>query len=143
MAAHRGKDRERRATIGSGAGEAVVGVFDRERLSGALVATHRAGFGAHARVLDPSRGDLPGQLQRAGFPLPLGVEEFGGSTLLILVTAPGRAAAAGQTLARAGALAVHVLQRGPATPPPISVPAEAVAHPLLDLAPQAGDELGA
>jgi len=99
-------------TTGAGGGEAVVGVFDRERLSSALVATHRAGFGPHARVLDPSRGDPAAQLRRAGFPPPFTAGDLGPTASLILVTAPGRAAAASDALARAGARAVHTLRRG-------------------------------
>lgn len=82
--------------------DAVVGVFDRDRLSEALAATHRAGFGPHARVLDGARGDVAGQLRRAGVGLsvPLAVDR---GTVLILVNAPGRAALAADTFARVGA----------------------------------------
>jgi len=92
-------------------GDAAVGVFSREQLSGVLVATHRAGFGAHARVLDASRGDLGGQLRRAGFVSRLDPAGVGPDSTLILVTAPGRAAAAAETFRRAGARAIEVLRR--------------------------------
>lgn len=101
-------------------GDAVVGVFDRSRLSSALAATHRAGFGPHARVLDGARGDLAGQLRRAGLrvSLPAGGDA---DTVLIVVAAPGRAAAVAQIFTRAGALAVHDARRG--TTSPLDAPA--------------------
>lgn len=129
--------------MGTGATEAVVGIFDREHLSRALVATHRAGFGANARVLDSSRGDLAGQLLRSGFSHPIQAEELGGSTALILVSAPGRAAAAAQTFTLAGARAVHVLQRGAGPASPQTVDTDAAVPPVLELSFPTGDELGA
>lgn len=104
-------------------GDAVVGVFDRSRLSSALAATHRAGFGPHARVLDGARGDLAGQLRRASLrvPLPSGGDA---DTVLIVVAAPGRAATVAQIFTRAGALAVHDARRG--TTPPLDAAAPPV-----------------
>ena len=90
--------------------DAVVGVFARERLTEGLVATHRAGFGPHARVLDGSRGELAGQVRRMGLVVPLSPEEDAGSALIV-VTAPGRTNAVADILTRAGALAVHVVGR--------------------------------
>ena len=95
--------------------DTVVGVFDRERLSGALAATHQSGFGPHARVLDGARGDLAGQLRRAGIRLSLG-PDHDAATALIVVTAPGRAPSVADTLARAGARAIHGITRGAPTP---------------------------
>ena len=118
-------------TIGTSGGEAVVGVFDRERLSSALVATHRAGFGPHARVLDPSRGDPAVQLRRAGFPPPFGPADLDPTTSLILVTAPGRAAAVSDALTRAGARAVHTLRRGQ-EPAPVAVSVPPAYVPAAD-----------
>lgn len=105
--------------------DAVVGLFDRDRLSEALVATHRAGFGPHARVFDGARGDVAGQLRRAGVGLsrPLAVEQ---GTVLILVNAPGRADLAAATLARVGARQVLRGVRPVVAPPPapsVDVPA--------------------
>ena len=93
-------------------GDTVVGAFDRERLSSALAMVHRAGFGPHARVLDGARGDLVGQLRRAGIRLTLEPRDEEAATALIVVTAPGRGAAAADALARAGARAVHRAVRG-------------------------------
>ncbi len=129
-------------TLGNGAGEGVVGVFARERLSDGLVATHRGGFGAHVRVLDPARGELAGQLRRAGFPNPISPDDLGTTAALILVTAPGRAAVVGRLLTEAGARAVHVVNRAP---PPLEDTTRpgTLELPPLDLAVGAGDELGA
>lgn len=101
------------ASIVPATGDTVAGVFERSTLSDALAATHRAGFGPHARVFDGARGDLAGQLRRAGFRLPL-APETDPATVLIVVTAPGRAATIAQLLARAGARAVYDARRGTA-----------------------------
>ena len=101
--------------------DAVVGEFARDRLSEALVATHRAGFGAHARVLDGGRGDLREQLRRAGWAAPLS-PDVGPETVLVLVNAPGRAARVIDLLARAGARAVFLATR----PGVVPVAADAV-----------------
>lgn len=110
-------------------GDAVVGVFDRDDLGSALAATHRAGFGPHARVLDGARGDLAGQLRRAGLYVP-SVSEGAATTALIVVAAPGRSAAVRDVLTRVGARAVHAIARG--TTPPATVAAPAVPIPLTD-----------
>jgi hypothetical protein len=111
-------------------GDAVVGVFARGDLSSALVATHRAGFGAHARLLDAARGDLSGQLARAGFRLVLDPETDDGTSALILVTAPGRATTVSDLFARAGARAIHMLTRVTApTTPGIALPSTVGAPP--------------
>ena len=97
--------------------DTVVGVFDRERLSGALAATHQSGFGPHARVLDGARGDLAGQLRRAGIRIRLSLgPHHDAATALIVVTAPGRAPSVAETLTRAGARAIHGITRGAPTP---------------------------
>lgn len=67
----------------------VLGVFQRERLSEALSATHRAGFGPYTRVLDGQRSDTAEQLTRAGLELASGPAPAS-TDLVILVQAPGR-----------------------------------------------------
>lgn len=67
----------------------VLGVFSRERLSEALVATHRAGFGPHTRVLDGGRASVASQLQRADLTIHSGPAPAP-DALVILVLAPGR-----------------------------------------------------
>ena len=73
------------------------------------MATHRAGFGPHTRVLDGARGELSGQVRRMGLVIPLSAEDAGSA--LIVVAAPGRTDAVADILTRAGALAVHVVGR--------------------------------
>jgi hypothetical protein len=83
----------------------VIGTFPREELSAALASTHRAGFGPQTRVFDGARGDVTRQLERAGLavradaPLPA-------DALLIVVTAPGRAALVAELFERLGAESV-------------------------------------
>jgi hypothetical protein len=89
----------------------VVGVFRREDLSTGLVGTHRAGFGPHARVLDSARGQLAAQLRKAGYGIPVSFAAGDTDTVLILISAPGRATLAAETLNRAGAQAVHLAMR--------------------------------
>ena len=117
--------------------DAVVAEFARDRLSEGLVATHRAGFGAHARVLDGGRGDLREQLRRAGWTAQLS-PDVGPETVLVLVNAPGRAARVVDILARAGARAVLLAARPGVVPvaadaaplgPPPSISAEAAVDP--------------
>lgn len=96
-------------------GETVIGVFVPDRLNPALAAIHRAGFGAHARVLDGARGNLAAQWQHGN--LSVDVEQLGlePNDILILINAPGRSAAAASTLARVGARDVWRLDRGTLT----------------------------
>jgi hypothetical protein len=80
----------------------VIGVFSRDRLSAALAATHRAGFGPQARVIDGARGEAGGQLQRMGLQIVDG-EAPAADALLIVVTAPGRTAIVVDLFERVGA----------------------------------------
>jgi hypothetical protein len=91
--------------------DVVVAVFDREHLSTGLVAVHRAGLGPMARVLDPKRGALDDQLHRIGYQLPVRLAGADADLSLLLVTAPGRAERAVETLQRAGAQAVYLATR--------------------------------
>ena len=88
----------------------VVGVFPRESLNSALASTHRAGFGPQARVLDGARGDSTRQLERAGLQLVSG-ERPSADALLIVVTAPGRAAIVAELFRRLGATSVQFASR--------------------------------
>ena len=94
------------------AGPIAVGVFDSETLGNGLVALHRAGLGAHARLLDAARGDLDRQLDRAGIRLALTAGDRTADTKVLVIVAPGRSAAVAEALARAGARAVHLTARG-------------------------------
>jgi hypothetical protein len=92
------------------AADTVIGVFERDQLPAALAAVHRAGYGPNARVLQSERGDLSGQLRRAGIVDP---PTLAASDLLLLVLfAPSRVSNAADLLQRTGARAVHVATRG-------------------------------
>ena len=70
----------------------VIGIFLRDNLSTALAAVHRSGYGPQTRVIDGARGDVDGQLRRAGLRFH-DEPAFESGVLLIVVTAPGRVAA--------------------------------------------------
>jgi hypothetical protein len=99
----------------------VIGVFSRDRLSGALSAVHRAGFGPQARVIDGARGDLATQLDRAGLRVEAGIV-FDPAALLIVVSAPGRAIAVSDLFSRLEAERVVAARRA-GEPPVASTPA--------------------
>jgi hypothetical protein len=80
----------------------VIGGFAREALSAALAATHRAGFGPQARVLDGARGDIARQVERIGLRAPW-AEPPGPDAVLIVVNAPGRTAIVAELFSRLGA----------------------------------------
>lgn len=92
------------------AADTVIGVFERDQLPAALAAVHRAGYGPNARVLQGDRGDLAGQLQRAGIEKPPLLDAFDGPVLVLF--APSRVAHAADLLQRSGARAVHIASRG-------------------------------
>jgi hypothetical protein len=106
--------------------EYVIGAFPHECLSGALAATHRAGFGPHTRVLDGVRGDIAAHLDRAGLWLHNGTA-LSPDVALIVVAAPGRATAVAELFAQLGAESVLFASRRhderPASPrPPLLTP---------------------
>jgi hypothetical protein len=88
----------------------VLGVFGRERLSEALSATHRAGFGPHTRVLDGQRSSTATQLSRAGLEIAAGPTP-GPQDLVILVQAPGRVDRVAELFHQLGAQLVAHAQR--------------------------------
>lgn len=83
----------------------VLAVFPRERLSEALAATHRAGFGPYTRVLDGQRQSVSGQLTRAGLEIVSGAAPDAGD-VLIVVQAPGRVDRVAELFHQLGAQAV-------------------------------------
>ena len=93
----------------------VLGVFARERLSEALSATHRAGFGPYTRVLDGARVPTDLQLSRAGLEVAAGPTP-GPDDLIILVQAPGRVDRVSNLLHELGAQLVARVQRIHARP---------------------------
>jgi hypothetical protein len=101
-------------------GDAVIGVVERGRLSSALTAIHRGGQGHNARVLDAARGDVLGQLRRAGVAAELGIDPRAKDLVLILLHAPGRTSKAAELLRQAGASTVQIVRRaGAEVPRPI------------------------
>ncbi len=98
-------------------GDAVIGLVERVTLSGALTTIHRNGQGHNARVLDGKRGDLKGQLQRAGVATEIDLDGAGPDRVLILIHAPGRVAKTVEMLQRAGASKVSVVSRAGAEVP--------------------------
>jgi hypothetical protein len=100
----------------------VVAMFPRGGLSAALAATHRAGFGPQTRVFDGARGDTAHQLERAGLHILDGAAPPA-DAVLIVVTAPGRAAIVAQLFERLGAASVHMATRGGDDKPASAVPA--------------------
>ncbi len=104
--------------------DTVIAVVERSQLSGLLTAIHRAGHGHHARVLDPARGSLAGQLQRAGIAGQDELLSHGKHAVLVLVHAPGRAQTIAALLQRAGAQRVIPVRRSvPAAGSPFVPPA--------------------
>lgn len=88
----------------------VIGAFQRERLSMALAATHRAGFGPNCRVFDGARDHTARQLDRAGLAIH-GDAAPAGDALLIVVTAPGRTSIVAELYSELGAEAVFMAGR--------------------------------
>lgn len=88
----------------------VLGVFARERLSEALSATHRAGFGPNTRVFDGRRSSTASQLARAGLQIAAGANP-GPEDLVIVVQAPGRVDRVSELFHQLGAQAVAQARR--------------------------------
>ncbi len=101
---------------GNGRADHVVAIFPRDRLSAALAATHRAGFGPHCRVFDSARDDLGRQLERAGLRVQ-GEMTAADGAVLIVVLAPGRTAVVAELFHELGAEAVYYAARRAMTAP--------------------------
>ncbi|MGH2532041.1 MAG: hypothetical protein ACRDJW_07005 [Thermomicrobiales bacterium] len=91
------------------AADTVLGVIQRDDLPDALASLHRGGYGPNTRVMDAARGDLTGQLRRAGITDPPSLADQ--TRPLVMVFAPGRIAVVVDLLQRAGASAIHVAER--------------------------------
>jgi hypothetical protein len=92
-------------------GNTVLGEVPAAHLSFALTAIHRGGHGHHARVFNPERGDVRGQLKRAGIAVPAGLSAKLDDRVLIMLHAPGRVVQAQALLQSAGALQTHIVER--------------------------------
>jgi hypothetical protein len=91
--------------------DAVTGIIPRDQLPNVLTLIHRAGLGPQARVLDPERGDLPGQLIRAGLIDPPLFDPVTGEEMVLVVFAPGRTPIAIDAMEQFGGRAVQTLAR--------------------------------
>ncbi|HKG27297.1 MAG TPA: hypothetical protein VKB09_16715 [Thermomicrobiales bacterium] len=98
-------------------GDAVIGLVERGQLSSVLTTIHRSGQGHNARVLDAARGDVTGQLRRAGVTADLDAEVRTPDSVVLLIHAPGRTAKTAEMLQRAGASSVRVVWRAGAEVP--------------------------
>jgi hypothetical protein len=101
------------ADASHGLADTILGVFERDRLSEALVALHSAGLGPQSRVLDGARGDLAGQLRRSALEGAVDPATLAPNLAIVVVTAPGRAALVADTLLRHGGRGVQALTRRP------------------------------
>ena len=97
------------------AGDAVIGIVERARLSAVLTAVHRGGYGHLVRVVDPERGEVGRQLQRAGIAPPAGWAAPAGERVAVVVNAPARVEAARALLLQHGAESAIVAVRTGAT----------------------------
>jgi hypothetical protein len=121
---------EQQADASVALADTVFGVFERDRLSDALVALHRGGFGPNTRVLDSARGDLAGQIRRSALQDAIDAASLASGLAIVVVSAPGRAALVADTLLRHGARRVQALTR--------RAPARMIATPgeAPDIAPE-------
>jgi len=104
-------------------GDTALGIVAREALPAVLAAIHRRGYGPMARVFDPARGALDGQLRRAGLPVPPETDRAPTDRVVLGITAPGHAARIGDAMLQAGAAAVFVACKGREGVPPAVVAA--------------------
>lgn len=91
--------------------DVVVAAVDRAQLSFVLSAIHRNGYGHLTRVLDPERGDVAGQLRRAGIAVPAAFALDGGQRVAVMISAAARTLAAAELLHRLGAAPVWTTGR--------------------------------
>lgn len=91
--------------------DAVVGVISRDQLPNVLTLVHRAGLGPQARVLDPERGDLSGQLTRAGIVDPPVLDAAPGEEMVLVVFSAGRMPAAIAAMEQFGGREIQTLSR--------------------------------
>lgn len=96
--------------VGDGA-DIVIAAVEREDLSPMLTVLHRGGFGHLTRVLDPARGEVGGQLARAGATVPVGFMLGEGDRVAVMISAAARTPAATDLLRRFGAISIWTTQR--------------------------------
>jgi hypothetical protein len=91
------------ANNGTESADVVVAAVDRASLSAVLTAIHRGGYGHLTRVLDPERGDVAGQLRRAGVAVPVGFAFDGTHRVGVMIWSAARTPAAAALLHQLGA----------------------------------------
>jgi hypothetical protein len=91
--------------------DAVAGIIRRDQLPNVLTLIHRAGLGPQARVLDPERGDLPGQMTRAGLVDPPALDPVAGEETVLVVFSAGRMPAAIDAMEQFGGREIQTLSR--------------------------------
>lgn len=83
-------------------GDVLVALVERDQLGAVLPAVHRHALGHVARVLDAERGDIVGQLRRAGVPVEQAPAAIADSPLAIMIAAAARCPAAARLLMESG-----------------------------------------
>ena len=83
-------------------GDVLVALVDREQLGAILPAVHQHALGHVARVIDAGRGDIIGQLRRAGVPVEQAPAAIAGAPLAIMIAAAARCPAAARLLLDSG-----------------------------------------
>ena len=116
------REREMAAPPHRNVGDTVLAVVERDRLAAILAGIHRAGLGHVARVLDPKRGDLTGQLRRVGLPELPEATNADPASVIVAVTSAGRAGLAANLMANGGAKRVYVTSKGVAITPDLLQP---------------------
>lgn len=91
--------------------DTMLAVLPRVRLSAALTALHRDGFGPVLRVMDPDRASIAAQLVRAGIRTSARAASADGSSVVLFVHAPRRAERAAAIAVAQGAIDVELVHR--------------------------------
>ena len=83
-------------------GDVLVALVDRDQLDAILPAVHRHALGHVARVLDAGRGNIIGQLRRAGVPVEQVPAAIAGAPLAMMIGAAARCPFAARLLLENG-----------------------------------------
>lgn len=83
-------------------GDVLVALVDRDQLDAILPGVHRHALGHVARVLDADRGEITGQLRRAGVPVEQAPATVASAPLAIMIAAAARSPFAARLLLDSG-----------------------------------------
>ena len=83
-------------------GDVLVALTDRDQLDRVLPAVHLHALGHVARVLDARRGEITGQLRRAGVPVEGAPEGIADAPLALMIAAAARCPSAARLMLDAG-----------------------------------------